>query len=394
MKELSDISSPLEQEPAIQPGIYRSRIFGFLQQQASRLKNTVGQSWRQVKVSVQWTGEILFAPLRWLNRFTQNPDRQLSGLHLQQLPPTPIRPRVEVEQLLAEVAAAGYGEIQQLPAQDDWSVIDERDWDTGLLQAEQLALRGESTALTARKPVIRGLACVVADRSLVLIDQHNQVLDVLSPSQQLHLQQQIDPMSPAPMKFSTFEPELALNGATNLSLLPGASTARLPATAPPIKPSNPWQQAFHWLKFYRDYWHIDEPIEPSEELVVSTPGSIVPSASSQPLAKLPSATTDLTAPALRSRSVSAEKSPQLLPASDWDEADLVKTNNSSVVPTTQNKKNNQTVFKPEWIEAPADDLGYHRSLFARILEWLDRLMLAIENWLIWLYQRLVVTDQD
>jgi hypothetical protein len=394
MKELSDISSPLEQEPATKPGIYRSRIFSFLQQQAGRLKNTVGQSWRQVKVSVQWTGEILFAPLRWLNRFKQNPDRQLSGRDLQQLPPTPIRPRIEVEQLLAEVAAAGYGEIQQLPAQDDWSVIDERDWNTGLLQAEQLALRGESTALTARKPVIRGLACVIADRSLVLIDQHNQVLDVLSPSQQLHLQQQIDPMSPAPMAFSTFAPKLALNGTTNLSLLPGVSTPSLPATAPSSKPINPWQQAVYWLKFYRDYWHIDEPIEPSGELVVSTPGSIVLSASSQPLAKLPSATADLTAPALHSRSVPTEKSPQLSPAPDWDEADLVRTPISSVVPTAQNRKNHQTVFKPEWIEAPADDLGYHRSLFGRILEWLDRLMLAIENWLIWLYQRLFMTERE
>jgi hypothetical protein len=364
MKEFSDISSPLEQEPEPQPGVYRSRIFSFIQQQAGWLKNTVGQSWRQVRVSVQWTGEILFAPLRWLHRFRQNPDRQLSGRDLKQLSPTPIRPRVEVEQLLAEVAAAGYGEIQQVPAQDDWSVIDEREWDTGFLQPEQLALRGEAESLTARKPVIRGLACVIVNRSLVLIDQYNQVLDVLSPSQQLHLQRQIDPMSP--LAIPKAERNLELTGANNLLLPPettqaGTTQYRLPAALP----SNPWQQVVYWLKFYRDYWQIDDATDSLGELVVQEPSSIT---------SLPTSSNELIKPSTPKAELA------VLPVS----AGLVQAATVKVVAASKPSK---TVFTPEWIETPADNLGYHRSLFVRILEWLDRLMLTIENWLLGLYQR-------
>jgi hypothetical protein len=328
MKELSDISSPLEQETEPQPGVYRSRIFSFIQQQAGRLKNTVGQSWRQVRVSVQWTGEILFAPLRWLNRFRQNPDRQLNGRDLKQLPPTPIRPRVEVEQLLAEVAAAGYGEIQHVPAQDDWSVIDEREWDTGFLQPEQLALRGESESLTARKPVIRGLACIIAGRSLVLIDQYNQVLDVLSPSQQLHLQRQIDPMSPL-LRPQT-ETDLELTSSTNLSLPPSnTQSGTTPYRLPAAPPNNPWQQAAYWLRFYRDYWQINDPIEFSGELVINAPGTII-STQSQELTKSATLKSELVVPAPSAR--------------------LTQAASAKVVAAA---KQSQTVFTPEWIDAPA-----------------------------------------
>jgi ABC-type dipeptide/oligopeptide/nickel transport system permease component len=45
-------------------------------------------------------------------------------------------------------------------------------------------------------------------------------------------------------------------------------------------------------------------------------------------------------------------------------------------------------FQPQWIEAPTENLGYERSLWRQLWEWLDRLMLGIENWIISIYQRL------
>jgi hypothetical protein len=367
MKELSDISAPLEQEPAKKPGVYRSRVFSFIHQQASRLRHGVGQSWRQVKVSAQWTGEILFAPLRWLNRFKQDLNPQLTGRNLQKLPPAPIKPRVEIEQLLAEVVAAGYGELQQVPAQEDWSVIDERDWDTGLLQANQLALRGESASLTARKPVIRGLACALEDRSLVLIDQHNQILDVLSPSQQLHLQRQIDPAGL--WSITGTEANFELSGMANLALQPATIQYRLP----PAPLSNPWQQAIYWFQFYRDYLKIDDLSKPAGELMVRSPGVMTKKAAVQDTA--------LT----KSTPVGSE-----LATEDSDYYGLTLRQ----IPAAISEKKNKTVFKPEWIEAPVDDLGYHRSLFVQLLEWLDRLMLAIENWLLRIYRRLFAAHRE
>jgi hypothetical protein len=195
MKELSEISGSLEIESKedIKPGVYRSRLFGFIHRQAYRLREGVGLGLRQVKVSVQWTGQILLSPLRWFDLFKQDASKQIVGKEkLKQLPPTPTKPRIEVESLLAEVAAVGYGELQ-MPAREDWSVVDAKDWDTTLLGDSQLALRGESAPVQRTKPVIRGLASLLADRSLVLVDRYNQILDVLSPSQQFHLQRQIDP---------------------------------------------------------------------------------------------------------------------------------------------------------------------------------------------------------
>jgi hypothetical protein len=73
MKELSEISGSLEidSKEDIKPGVYRSRLFGFIHRQAYRLREGVGLGLRQVKVSVQWTGQILLSPLRWFDRFKQ-----------------------------------------------------------------------------------------------------------------------------------------------------------------------------------------------------------------------------------------------------------------------------------------------------------------------------------
>ena len=56
----------------------------------------------------------------------------------------------------------------------------------------------------------------------------------------------------------------------------------------------------------------------------------------------------------------------------------------------RHQANNQskTVFTPEWIDISTSDLGYHRSIFVQLMEWLDKLMLTIENWLIWIFQKL------
>jgi hypothetical protein len=47
------------------------------------------------------------------------------------------------------------------------------------------------------------------------------------------------------------------------------------------------------------------------------------------------------------------------------------------------KPNYQNIeYQPDWIEAESETIGYNVSLIAKILGWLDRLMLSIENWLI------------
>ncbi len=46
-------------------------------------------------------------------------------------------------------------------------------------------------------------------------------------------------------------------------------------------------------------------------------------------------------------------------------------------------------YQPDWIEAISEEVGYSQSLFSRFLAWLDRLFLAIENWAIDLWHKIV-----
>ncbi len=397
MKELSDISGALESKKEAKPGVYRSRLFGFLHRQAYRLREGVGLGLRQVKVSVQWTGQILLSPLRWFDRFKQDPSHQIAAKKkLKELPPTLTKPRIEVEIILAEVAAAGYGELQ-MPVREDWSVVDAKDWDTTLLSESQLALRGEAALPQRTKPVIRGLASLLADRSIVLVDRYNQILDVLSPSQQLHLQRQIDPVLAQQWSIDQAnQPELSAEDSALLNPAPSQLTL-------PSAPPTPWQKVGNWLHFYRDYLWIDSPAqEPGGQLTVAAPSALMlPTREfTQPVPEpgrlVRGASGDLAvAPVVDSSIIKwkfgrkaglSEAAKQALHdrSQEWE----IEGSHS----IARHQADSKTVFTPEWIETPTSDLGYHRSIFVQLMEWLDRLMLILENWLIRIFQKLFLKN--
>jgi hypothetical protein len=397
MKELSDISDVLESKEEAKPGVYRSRLFGFIHRQAYRIREGVGLGLRQVKVSVQWTGQILLSPLRWFDRFKQDPSRQMAAKEkLQELPPTLTKPRIEVEIILAEVAAAGYGELQ-MPVREDWSVVDAGDWDTTLLNESQLALRGESAPPQRTKPVIRGLASLLADRSIVLVDRYNQILDVLSPSQQLHLQRQIDPVLAQQWSIDQAnQAELSAEDSALLNLAPSQLSL-------PPSPPTAWQKVGNWLHFYRDYLWIDSPAkEPAGQLAVALPSALmlprreftqpVSEPVSEPSGLVRSISRDLAVASVVESSIAKRKFGQRAALNEaakqalHDRSQEWEIEGSNSI--TRHQANSKTVFTPEWIETPTSDLGYHRSIFVQLMEWLDKLMLILENWLIWAFQKL------
>ncbi len=393
MKELSDISGVLESKEESKPGIYRSRLFGFIHRQAYRLREGVGLGIRQVKVSVQWTGQILLSPLRWFDRFKQNPSRQIAAKEKIQELPTLTKPRIEVEIILAEVAAAGYGELQ-MPVREDWSVVDADDWDTALLGESQLALRGEAALPQRTKPVIRGLASLVADRSIVLVDRYNQILDVLSPSQQLHLQRQIDPVLAQQWAIDqSNQPEISAEDFGLLNPTPGQRSL-------PPAPPTPWQKVGNWLHFYREYLWIDSPVKepvgqltiappnalilPTREFVLPESGSLVRGASGDLAAVDSSITGSVAKWKFGRRAALSEAAKQAL----HDRSQEWEIEGSNSIARHQVNNQSKAVFTPEWIETPTSDLGYHRSIFVQLMEWLDKLTLALENWLIQIFQKL------
>jgi hypothetical protein len=403
MKELSDISGALESKEEAKPGVYRSRLFGFIHRQAYRFREGVGLGLRQVKVSVQWTGQILLSPLRWFDRFKQNPSRQMAAKEkLQELPPTLTKPRIEVEIILAEVAAAGYGELQ-MPVREDWSVVDAKDWDTTLLGESQLSLRGEAAPPQRTKPVIRGLASLLADRSIVLVDRYNQILDVLSPSQQLHLQRQIDPVLAQQWSIDqSNRPELSAEDSGLLNPTPSQ------LSLPPAPPTT-WQKVGNWLHFYREYLWIDSPAKESAgQLTVAAPSALLlPRREfAQPVSKsgglVRSISGDLAVSAVVDSSITGGVSAAIAKRKFGRQDVLSEAAKQALHDRSQeweiegshslarHQANNQskTVFTPEWIETPTSDLGYHRSIFVQLMEWLDKLMLILENWLIQIFQKL------
>jgi hypothetical protein len=376
-------------------GTYQSRVFNFISSQTNRVKNSLGQSWRQVKVSVQWTGQILLTPLRWLNWLIPAPESQIPGNNRSQLPLEPSESPVvdhtaiiytakeanaKLENLLATFSQAGYGLLpsSSLPVlgQDDWSVIDENEWDTTFLDERHRDLAGAAHStppLLTSAPVIQGLATLLSNQHLVLIDQHNQVLDVLSSSQQLYIRQQIDPTSLSALPQATEE---LLSAGTNRSLPPAQSQAILAPTA--TLPRTTFQKIGYWCKFYLEYFRVEDgnTVAPAVKSSLQTSLAVIPTAiktlapTEKPLAE--------TCSDLIEHSV---------PNSDYL-ASPTALGSSRAIDLKNTHSQSQTTFQPEWIEAPSEMLGYERSLLQQLWHWLDRLMLKIENWIIGLYRQL------
>jgi hypothetical protein len=384
-------------------GTYQSRAFNFINGQTNRVRNSLSHGWRRVKVSMEWTGQILLAPWRWLNRFSQDTKRQIASRDLDRLllaqtaAPSAGEPLAitkknsgamapnasrAIEALLAEVVAAGYGLLPSsrslVPTYEDWSVIDENDWDTAYLDESNRSLTAAPDALVPQppaRPIIQGLATLLSNQHLVLIDEHNQVLDVLSPSQQLHIRQQIGPvikqaLTAAPVELTAADPRARL-----------ATTPPTIVLAPlPTAPQTAWQQIGYWCRYYLEYFQVDigsnRDIDPDQPLMVEsqlhkswavTPHSIAP-LSPEP-----------------ARSSSSAAAPIKQPVTDPHGQ---HQQSEQVVAIQTASASSRVIFQPEWIDAPTENLGYERSLLQQLWLWLDRLMLKIENWLINIYQQL------
>ncbi len=411
MKELSEVPGPLASEAEQRTGAYQSRIFTFFNRQANRLRDGVAQGLRQVRVSVQLTGQILLMPLRLLSRWQIRKGFQLPGKSASSLPPVadtgvPVlrdQPTVAIERILAEVSAAGYGQLAttepSTPIYEDWSAIDEHEWDTSLLSKNQRSLTGPTAAAPSlTQPIIRGLASRLSDRSLVLVDQNNKLLDVLSPSQQLHIRQRIDPQLTALTSAKSGSGSIffqrgsasdsvtalphvagdfrAISAADDFKLLGAArSTADHPPNfSTPTIAINPWHKLSHWFNFYREYFRI-ELAEPAAEIEAADQ-TIEPKLLQSAAGTLTTSRGSAMAPNHRAAASPLAEPPKMGIA--------LRDAAQGLVPNPFG----DTVFKPEWIEAPTRPLGYERSWLVRCLEWLDNLVLAIENWVLGWYRRL------
>jgi hypothetical protein len=350
---------------------------------------------------VQWTGQILLTPLRWLNWLIPAPESQIPGNNRSQLPleqsasPAPAvvdrsamtytaqEANTKLETLLATVTQAGYGLLPSsplpIPIHDDWSVIDENEWDTTFLDENHRDLAGSvqpALPLLPPAPIIQGLATLLSNQHLVLIDQHNQVLDVLSASQQLHIRQQIGLIgTPA---LARFDEQLPANH--NLTLPPVQSRAVLAPT--PTLPRTTFQKIGYWCKFYLEYLRVDNSntIAPGQPLALKSPLQTS-------LAVTPTAIKSLSPTEKPLVNVQSDSIEHAVENSEYS-ASPTALGFSKVIDLKNTYSQSKATFQPEWIDTPSQIMGYERSWLQQLWRWIDRLMLKIENWIISLYYRL------
>ncbi|HEY9642727.1 MAG TPA: hypothetical protein V6C57_19725 [Coleofasciculaceae cyanobacterium] len=210
---------------------YQSHLFNFLSRQSMRLRDQTGQAWRQAKTAAVWGAQILLYPLYMGFQTTRLVGKQLRQTARQVLPKlqaaqqrvqpvsdsepilwsdTPIQRSLQLLDDLSLVLPADRLALQLDPHDPSapgmmvvvgGSALAQGELPTG----QAIALQGMGAASTeisradgvaaanAIQPAIRiqGIACLLSSRQMVLVSPENQLLDVLSPKQQLILQRRM-----------------------------------------------------------------------------------------------------------------------------------------------------------------------------------------------------------
>jgi hypothetical protein len=448
---------------------YQSRVFTFINSRTNRLKDTCAQGLRHLKVAVVWSGQILFYPLHLLAQTTKIFQPQLPAPPQSLALPQPVAD-INIEQALDLVAGAGYPitivDRAPLTVADDWSIIDENLWNithsNTTIEARKITDNSHrSRQVTQSKPTIRGLSSLLIDRQLVLVTTENEILDILTISQQQEIRRRIGFDLATTWhqwhtnKLATSHSSPQLSGNHQLLLTDATSTPQLATEnnlssnlfdSPRERLSQGWK---NWLQKFNPKSPSRNPAIPPASIANIEPKSPdrLPSANyafnPQPpsidrfweLPQLPPIVETQPIPS-QDRPVRAKIS-KLQP--DWlkqwwnyyrdylhipshndlqivhqpEEFQLIPLQvhqqhqqhlklrteqNPEQIATKQARKQQHLTaqkspnlskqphqnleYHQDWIEAESEDIGYSKSPIAKILIWLDRLVLRIENWLI------------
>ncbi|MCY7368288.1 MAG: hypothetical protein LH474_09060 [Chamaesiphon sp.] len=471
-------------------GNYQSRVFTFISKRTNRLKDTCAQGFRQIKVAVVWSGQALLYPFHLLAQTTK--------IFQPQIAPPAQKPvlapvsDINIEQALELIVDAGYPIViaecgsltvadareyhrqQQVStgggsiiASEDSSSLGYYDPDTDDWEVASYSPR-RSQQVIAKNSVIQGLSSRLVDRQLVLITTENEILDILTSSQQQEIRRRIgldlaidwyqwntgeildrhlpDQLSlnhqtttkqrsiassearSTPNLFDQLQDWLKNITAKSESSIISSSdlaTAQIESKLPPqiapasylFRPQPPqierfldlpqlppinepeslvivtnpiWQTLIElqpkWLKqwwsYYRDYLSISPTgfNEFQSSQIIHQPEEF-----------------QLT----RIEQHRENRSEKVTSNNRFAISDTIQTSEitHSHRQSTQNyakldRKIFQNVeFNPDWIETEAEQIGYSKSLITIALEWIDRLILQIENWLIKIWN-LITNNQS
>ncbi len=407
---------------------YQSRVFTFVSRRTNQFKDTCAKGWRHLKVAVVWSGQILLYPLHLLIQSTKIFQPQLPPPHQHRSLPQPVSD-INIEQALELVENAGYpielpqtGEITV----DNWSFSDEN--------PDSILTLDRNINHTSPTPTIRGLCSLLADRQLALVTSENQILDILTTTQQQEIRRRIgidlainwhqwhthklseNPHPPLaeteqllPASETTLDRDLPSpnildrlsnwfqnNQQPRLESIPESKPKildRLPPDRSSFTPPPPQLDRFLELP------QLPPINEPAPAQIPESNNSLrnlaielqpewlkklwnyyrdylyIPDPTGGELVHQP-AEFALIAIAPKSSKISAPQAP--------DKADSIVENSAKL----SAKFYQDLAGEPDWIETDSEILGYSQSPIARFLVWLDRILLQIENWLIKIWNKL------
>jgi hypothetical protein len=149
------------------PGRYQSRLFNFVNQQSRRFKEKYSRSFRHLQVATKWSLEALLYPVYLLiQKAVESVGNQL------QTAETPNRLQLQ-------------GQDPDFQAEPPTSDIP--------IQRVLKAVENLPSASTLQRnmEVVQGIAAQLENRNLVLVSTKNEIFDILTPQQQIKLEDRI-----------------------------------------------------------------------------------------------------------------------------------------------------------------------------------------------------------
>jgi hypothetical protein len=252
-------------------------------------------------------------------------------------------------QMVAQFALPESAVVKLLPAEAGQLTIASPD-DPTKINAETSSL--QSIAPLQRSPkaaiVIRGIACCLETRSLVLVTQQNQVLDILTATQQTQLQHRIT------WDVANFGREQKLSQASHSTSLPFQPDTNQKMLSPVLA----LQHLMVWM----------------QQSSVAIALNLFQEAALVPAIVEFKCEVDL------------DFFPLSPPQTSQQDAALVTVPTSATIAQFESSDRSNT-SSTDYIETSVTLLSYEQSLIEKLLHWLDRCLVWLEDWVARLWHR-------
>jgi len=195
-------------------GVYKSRLFNFINRRSQQLMDQSKTVLRHLQVTTIWGVQIALYPVYLLVQTTQTFVRQIqqsatknqtqlseSEISTPTLPPAPDQPIKHIldsvksfldpEQISGLIAVLSFRNLAASPKLG----VNHQPQILGLAEESHLSTNlSTKDTLIQQESIgksIQGVACLLESKALVLVDTYNQILDILTPVQQQKLAKKI-----------------------------------------------------------------------------------------------------------------------------------------------------------------------------------------------------------